>query len=167
MPQDSSSDARFIEPPNTLKGKVGHGGIPPDLLQKSQECIETITMDFVPYAQKYIEEIEHNLKKLETHPSLKKDKIFLDKFAQPIMGLKANGGMFKYPLVSMIADVALQFLDKAAQLNQDGLDIIKAHNKSITLILNAQLKGYAGPEGQKITEELQNACDRYFKKHPN
>lgn len=163
--QGQTSEPKFIEPPNTLKVKVGHGGIPPELLKKSQEYIENNPMEFGPFAEEYLEEIENNIQKLDSHPSLKTDKIFLDQFAQPIMGLKANGGMFKYPLISMIADVALQFLDKIAELNSDGLDIIRAHNKSISMIIQANLKGYAGPEGQKITEELSEACNRYFKKY--
>lgn len=160
-----TEDPKFIEPPNTLKVKVGHGGIPPELLKQSQEFIENNPMRFEPYAQEYLEEIEGQIEKLKTHPSLKSDDDFLNEFAQPIMGLKANGGMFKYPLISMIADVALQFLDRVEEMNDDGLEIIRAHNKSITLILKAELTGYAGPEGQKITEELQEACNRYFKKH--
>ena len=162
---DTPQEPKFIEPPNALKIKVGHGGIPPELLKKSQEFIESNPMRFEPYAEEYLNEIENNITKLGTHPSLKSDPRFLDEFAQPIMGLKANGGMFKYPLVSMIADVALQFLDRIDEVNPDGLEIIRAHNKSISLIINAELTGYAGPEGQKITEELQEACNRYFKKH--
>lgn len=160
-----TEDPKFIEPPNTLKVKVGHGGIPPELLKKSQEFIESNPLKFEPYAQEYLDEIQNNVEKLKTHPSLKSNDDFLDEFAQPIMGLKANGGMFKYPLISMIADVALQFLDQVDEMNDDGLDIIKAHNKSISLIIKAELTGYAGPEGQKITDELQEACKRYFKKH--
>ncbi|MEM6781881.1 MAG: hypothetical protein AAF569_08465 [Pseudomonadota bacterium] len=159
------SEPRFIEPQNTLKIKVGHGGIPPAVLKKSQDFIESNATDFVPYADEYLDEIEASMRKIKDHPSLKKDPIFLDQFAQPIMGLKSNGGMFKYPLISMIADVTLQFLDRAGELNEDGMDIIRAHNGSIRLILKAELKGYAGPEGQKITMELSEACNRYFKKH--
>lgn len=158
-------EPRFIEPPNTLKVKVGHGGIPPELLKKSQDYIESSIADFSPYAQKFLDEINGYIKQLKENKDLRTDRQFINKMAQPIMNLKANGGMFKYPLVSMIADVGLQFIDRAGELNEDGIEILRAHNGSISLILANRLKGYAGPEGNKITEELREACNRYFKKY--
>lgn len=165
MKRGTPNEPKFIDPKNTLKIKVGHGGIPPANLKKSQQIIGQNNIDFVPIATGYLEQIEHNLNKLNDHPSLKKDKLFLDKFAQPVMGLKANGGMFQYTLVSMIADVGLIFLDKAGELNEDGREIIKAHNTSIKMILQARLKGSVGREGRQIVDELQDACTRYYKKH--
>jgi hypothetical protein len=158
-------EPRFIEPTNTLKIKVGHGGISPDLLKKSQEYIEKNPLDFGPFAQTFLKEIDDHLARVKKEPQLKNDPKLIENIAKPIMGLKANGGMFKYPLISMIADVGLQFIDKAKELNQDGIEIISAHNRSIALIISSRLRGYAGQEGQKITEELAEACNRYFQKY--
>lgn len=158
-------EPRFLEPTNTLKIKVGHGGISPDLLKKSQEYIEKNPLDFGPYAQTFLKEIEDVLARVKQNPALKSDPAVIETIAKPIMGLKANGGMFKYPLISMIADVGLQFIDKAKELNHDGMEIISAHNRSIALIISTRLRGYAGPEGHKITEELADACNRYFQKY--
>ena len=156
---------KFIDPPNSLKIKVGHGGISPDLIKKSQDYIESNPIDFAPYAQEFLDQIADHLKRITNDNKLQKDRQFIGKISEPIMGLKANGGMFNYPLISMIADVALQFVDIAGEINEDGIEILKAHNSSISLILASKLKGYAGPEGEKITDELQEACNRYFKKY--
>lgn len=165
MAKIPAAKPRFITPPNTLKIKVGHGGIPPERLKLGQREIESTQVDFGPYAEDLIKAVENKIKDLKKNPDLKTDKSFILQFADPIMGLKANGGMFKYPLISMVSDVCLRFIDQAGELNNDGLNIIYAHNKSVQLLLKAELKGYAGPEGNKIVQELEAACDRYFKKH--
>jgi len=155
---------RFINPPNKLKEKVGHGGIPSDLLTKGQEYIEKNPVDFEPYAEKFIKRIEKDLEKaLELQ---KKDQQkAIDILSQPVMELKANGGMFQYQLISMIADVLLKFLDTVKTIDKDVIAIIKAHNNTLGIIINNKLKGDGGPEGAALTNELHSACQRYHKKH--
>lgn len=163
--QDNNSEPRFIKPENRLKSKVGHGGISPDLLKKCQDYIDSNPVDFGPYAQELLDQVQERFAAIQTDPAKRKDKEAVQKLAEPIMGLKANGGMFKYPLISMIADIGLQFLDRVKELNDDGMEIIKAHNTSIAVIINSKLKGYAGKEGRAICEELRDACDRYYNKY--
>jgi hypothetical protein len=162
---DTTKQPRFIKPENKLKLKVGHGGISPELLKQCQEYIDTNPVDFTPYAQDLMEQAAERLAEIKSDPALSKDKKALQRLVAPIMSLKANGGMFNYPLISMIADIGLQFLDRLNELNEDGQEIVEAHNNSISLILKTGLKGYAGKEGQQICDELQDACNRYYKKY--
>lgn len=154
---------RFINPPNRLKAKVGDGGIPSGLLNQGQEFIETNPINFEPYAHEFLRRIEEAMNAVRKADTMTPQ--LHDQLNQPVMELKANGGMFQYYLVSMIADVVLQFLENVENIDEDALDIVKAHNKTLVTILNSRLKGDGGREGAALTKELLDACTRYYKKH--
>lgn len=155
---------RFMTPPNTLKQKVGSGGLDPLVIARSQDIIDSFEIDFMPYAQRYLEQLEaHTTKAIESNdnsPELK------GKISVPVMELKANGGMFHYELLSDVANIALRFLDAIDELNKDALEVIKAHETTIKIIIKNDLKGDGGKEGDALINELDKACRRYFSKHP-
>lgn len=155
---------RFVNPPNKLKAKIGSGGIDNSLLDKSQDFIENTNLDFVPYARDYLKTFSETSKQAvnnNENPAEAKDKII-----EPVMQLKANGGMFRYQLVSDVADIALQFLESIPVINNDAFDVLKAHQKTIEVIINSGLTGDGGREGYALVKELHQACNRYFAKHP-
>ncbi|GJL85233.1 MAG: hypothetical protein DHS20C02_10080 [Micavibrio sp.] len=156
-----SATARFIKPPNILKQKVGVGGIDESLLDQSQEYIENTDLDFAPIAQQFLKEFSSYIKKARTA----KGEINKEKLVRPIMQLKANGGMFRYQLLTDVADICLQFLEGIEGLNKDAIEVLAAHEKTLELIILHQLKGDGGGEGYALVKELDKACKRYFKKH--
>ena len=152
-------------PANKLKEKIGSGGIPAELLIRAQQHMDDNPEDFVPHGKKNLRKLRDLLKDLESTENDDEKKEVLSLIIQEIMDLKAHGGMFHYNLISMIADVTLEFLEKIGQLNKDSTAIIKAHNKTLSVILNNKLKGNGGHEGQTLTTELREACERYYGKH--
>lgn len=155
--------ARFITPPNRLKEKVGDGGISEALLIKSQEFIENNTIKFEPIAQQYLAELKVALKAAKANPGAGRRAV--DAMIRPIMQLKANGGMFRYHLVSHVANIVLQFLEKITVVDRDVCDIVEAHNNCLTIVITNNLRGDGGREGAALVKELQDACARYYKKH--
>lgn len=156
-----SATARFINPPNILKQKVGTGGIDESLLDKSQNHIETADLDFTPFAQQFLADFSSLIKKAKATS----DGALINKMVAPIMQIKANGGMFRYQLLSDVADICLQFLEEIKTLDKDSLDVIEAHERTLQIILKHKLKGSGGAEGYALVKELDKACRRYFKKH--
>ncbi|MCB1529948.1 MAG: hypothetical protein H6853_08730 [Rhodospirillales bacterium] len=156
--------ARFIMPPNKLKEKVGSGGIPAGNLIQAQKHMDNNPEDFVPHGKKNLKRLNNLLKNLNNAEESEKAKT-LSSIVQEIMDLKAHGGMFHYNLVSMIADVTLEFLEKANHLDKDSLALIEAHNKALSVILSNRLRGNGGYEGQALTIGLREACERYYEKH--
>jgi len=165
MHEGTPDTPKFISPPNKLKAKVGHGGIPPEVLKKGQIFIEKNQVNFGPYALEFVEEIKTLMQEYKSNTEIGNHRAYINRLAEPIMGLKSNGGMFQYPLVSMISDVVLQFIDRVGLIDNEVLEIINAHNLSISTIIASQLKGYAGESGNAIIEELIDACERYYRKH--
>ena len=159
----SSGKVRFINPPNTLKTKVGTGGIDESLLKKSQQFIDNAQVDFMPYAERYLKQLGDCTRLLKKGPD--DPKPAQEKMIGAIMQLKAHGGMFQYQLLSDVADIALQFLESIEGINQDALTVLQAHENTIKVIINSNLKGDGGREGYALVKELDSACQRYFSKH--
>ncbi len=161
MSTSSQAKPKFINPPNKLKAKMGTGGIDLKLLEKAQLFIADNPIDFEPYADEFLKNIQAGLKKLAKTRS-EKDK---DILAGQIMQIKANGGMFRYQLVSDIGNIALNFIDSLHEVNDDALNVLEAHEKTIQIIIANKLSGDGGMEGAALVRELEKACNRYFKKY--
>jgi len=164
MTSQSDKKPQFIQPPNILKKKAGIGGLPEDILKKAQAVLDNFESDFRPEAQTLLKTLSLALKKAES--CLTTGEIFQkDQLIFPIMQLKANGGMFKFNLLSDVADICLQFMESLEHYNQDACDVIRIHENTIHVIISRNLKGTGGEEGYILVQELHKACLRYFKKH--
>ncbi len=154
---------RYVNPPNILKQKVGGGGIPDTALEKGQEVISTNKIDFAPYAENYLTKLSAVINDF-TQGKLNNKEV-IEKLADPVMQLKANGGMFNYELITRIADTVLLLLDNIPELNEDALKIIRAHQDSLQIIVASRLRGTGGREGIMLENELSGACARFYKKY--
>ncbi|MCK5284079.1 MAG: hypothetical protein KAJ86_00685 [Alphaproteobacteria bacterium] len=161
--KSSTGKVRFINPPNTLKIKVGTGGLNDATIKRSQSYINDVKVDFAPYAKQYLEELEKQSALLQK--GAQNNAELKEKIIAPIMQLKAHGGMFKYQLLSDVADIALQFLEAINEINDDASNILNAHKNTMKIIVKNNLTGNGGSEGGKLIRELDKACKRYFLKH--
>lgn len=153
----------FIQPPNTLKMKVGEGGVPAYVLKQCQNYLESNPVDFTPYGHRYLGQLKEVKtlidKKGASQQSINKDLVNI------VMQLKSNGSMFHYQLVSMVSDVMLRFLENAKAIDQDFIDIFVVYINVLEIVLNKKLRGNGGSEGYALTQELHNACLRYYAKY--
>ena len=162
----ASQKPRFINPPNRLKAKVGIGGIDEQLLDKAQNYIKKVEINFKPTAQQLLKDVQDDINNLKNAKNQKERLKQKDNLAGSIMQIKANGGMFGYQLMGEIAALALHFLDHITDVNDDAMNVIDVHEKSMQLILINNLKGDGGQEGYALVKELEKACARYNKKYP-
>ena len=95
--------AEFIKVPNTLKAKVGSGGLSEDILNKAQALLENNTVDFQPLAEMYLTALMKGID-IAKGGSFDEAEYIISSMLYPAMQLKANGGMFHYPLVTKVAD---------------------------------------------------------------
>ena len=73
--------------------------------------------------------------------------------------------MFHYTLLSEIAAIALNFLEKIEKWNDDSHEVMLAHMRTIETIINTDMKGSGGKQGDALAQELYQACQRYFAKY--
>lgn len=157
------SKPRYHVPPNVLREKCGKGGINPDLIAVAQKMIDENGLDFVPFAERFLERIDKGIASARKSDIRGRDVI--NAIAGPVMELKANGAMFEYPLVSEVAGILLNFLEENADMNDDAIDIVVVHRRTLQAIVTGRLRGMGGKDGLALLQELADACDRYYKRH--
>ena len=159
--------AEFIKPPNTLKSKVGSGGLSEAILDKAQELLENNSVDFLPLAEMYLSAL---MKGIERGKGLTKDsdpEQVIASMLYPAMQLKANGGMFHYPLVSRIANRLVHFLEAVETIDIDAVEITLAFHTTMRAVVLGRIAGTGGKHGEELFIALDEACMRYFERAPD
>ncbi|MCB9978348.1 MAG: hypothetical protein H6862_01915 [Rhodospirillales bacterium] len=160
--------AEFIRPPNTLKQKVGSGGLSEEILNRAQALLENNTVDFRPLGEMYLDSLMRAIHQALS-ADLEKDnpEQIISAMLYPTMQLKANGGMFHYPLVSQVADSLISFLESIDVPDRDAAEIVLAFHTSIRAVIMGKVTGTGGRYGDELREALVDACSRYFERHPD
>ena len=153
---------RFATTKNTLKEKVGSGGIPEERIKRAEEVIEKCDVGFSSYIHKSVE-VMCDIIATEHTDDLSETKRQL--LIKEVMTMKAHGKMFSFPLVSALSNEVLQIFDIAQRVNADLIDIIKVYIQSLQLIADNQIQSYSNEAGQSIAEALCAACGRYVQKY--
>jgi hypothetical protein len=154
----------FIRPDNVLRRKVGSGGLSADILSKAQAVIKENSINFLSIGEKYLLGLEEGLKIARNGDYTNNIEPVIATILNPAMQLKANGGMFHYPLVSLIAGRLIQFLEVITEINDDTLEIMDAFYTALRAVIHGQVKGDGGKSGTELYEALNEACYRYFLK---
>ena len=163
--QPQKRKAEFIVPPNTIKQKVGEGGISEAILDKAQALLEKQSVDFLPLAEIYLQDLVDGTQAAQNPtPDMTQDYIF-SALIYPGVQLRSNGSMFHYPLVTTMADKLLQFLEVIETPDKQAIEIILAFHKTIKMVVQARIQGEAGAQGRSLLQALDQACERYFQKY--
>ncbi|MGB0719527.1 MAG: hypothetical protein ACPGRX_03585 [Bdellovibrionales bacterium] len=156
--------AEFIKPPNVLKKKVGAGGLSDDILDKAQQLLENHTVDFEPLADLYLTNLMKGVESVKNATNAQDNEYLISNMLYPAMQLKANGGMFHYPLITMIADKLIQFLEVIETIDIEVVEIVLAFHTTMRAVIQGRIKGDGGQHGQALIKALDAACMRYFSK---
>ncbi len=168
--QEPRRKAEFIKPPNILKSKVGSGGLSQSILAKAQTLLENNTVDFRPLGEMYLDQLQDGVEQgvldLKSPQEERASERFIRIMLYPSMQLKANGGMFHYPLITTIGDKLVQFLEVIEIPDIEALEIVQAFHTTMRAVLLGQIKGDGGRYGAELVQALDDACHRYFTKFP-
>ncbi len=164
--QPTKRKAEFIKPPNTLKAKVGYGGLSDDILNKAQALLENNTVDFVPLAEMYLESLMKGIELAKNAGPDVENELIIAHMLYPGMQLKANGGMFHYALVTKIGDKLIQFLEVINEPDIEATEIVLAFHTTLRAVVLGRIKGDGGKHGAELLTALNDACMRYFEKNP-
>ena len=162
--QTPKRKAEFINPPNHLKDKVGSGGISDDILDKAEALLENNTVDFQPLAEMYLGSLMKGIDMCKDSSASDDDEYLISTMLYPAMQLKANGGMFHYPLITEVADRLIQFLEVIDAPDLESIEIVLAFHTTMRAIIHGKIKGEGGSHGRELLKALNKACIRYFEK---
>jgi len=157
--QAAAPKARIIKANHLLQAKVGTGQFEAAQVAHIQKKMESLTYDFAPLAQVYMEDLQAAILKAEKGDASRDDLI------RPVMELKANAPMFGYALIGDLAHIILTLLETAPKTDDDVLEIVSAQYKTLDIILKNTMRGDGGDYGTQLQNELQEACNRYYSKN--
>jgi hypothetical protein len=157
--------AKIIKAENKLIKKTGYGEISEPNILKSEEVITKNDIDFKTIALPILSRLRDAINQAKSNPS--NLTLITQDIIKPVMELKANGPMFKFDLIGKLASVMLSFLEHIKEPNNDAIEIIDAHEKTLTLIVTRDIKNDGGQMGKQLLTELENACARYYRKNPD
>jgi hypothetical protein len=163
--QKPKRKAEFIKPPNTLKAKVGSGGLAEEILEKAQKLLENNTVDFLPLGEMYLNSMMKGIEMAKDAGPDADDEYIIASMLYPGMQLKANGGMFHYPLVTKISDKLIQFLEVIEKPDIESVEIVMAFHTTIRAVVLGRITGLGGRHGDELIQALNDACVRYFDKY--
>lgn len=159
------SKVRVYKASKGLQIKAGIGDFTPDKLVKADRIIEENTIDFSEIADDILVRLHDGIRKAKAGAGTTEELIA--NLVKPVMSLKAHGKMFKFDLVTALADIVLGFLEHVKELDADVIDIIEAHHNTLSAIIKKGIKGDGGGSGTMLKAELSDACRRYYNKNPH
>lgn len=146
----------------SLQQKIGKGPIDVKALERAQKMIEESTDNFEPLAMTFLSKLKIGITAAQKGEGSIEEQI--KAMTSPVMELKANAKMFKYDLVSSLANIMLGFLETIHELDNDAIEIVAAHQQTLQLIIMKKMTGDGGEHGQLFQKELRDAVHRYFSK---
>jgi hypothetical protein len=149
-------------PVNLLKQKVGSGGIDEARIEKAQTLIQNVSNDIFKELINELLSILQTLIALCRHEQYHNTEKLIEDYAATFVQIKAHGAMFRYPLMSSIANNAVRFLDNVNDVDEKTLDVLQAHCDAIHLVKSKKMEGDGGEKGEQIKKALAEACKRYF-----
>lgn len=163
MTEVPSQGAEIIRPPNKIKEAVGNGGLDAQVVRKAQTALEINAsgIDFRPAAREMIDHLQMAYDAASNGSTAGVDAI--EAMIHPAMQLKAQGGMFKYTLLTDICNILVNFLETAEKVDNNSLSIVHVHLLTIRAIINRSMTGDGGPVGKELRDALMDACNRYYR----
>lgn len=159
---DQTPKVTIYKAPIDLQLKAGTGEVDAVKIEKAEQALEANAEDFQPIALGFLDRLAEGVKNARGQELSMTEKIA--GMTRPVMELKANARMFKYDLVTDLANIMLGFLETIKVLDHDAIEIVSAHQTTLQAIVIKKMKGDGGGTGEMLKAELEDACQRYFKR---
>lgn len=148
---------QVIQPPRTLKDKVGSGGkgLDPRALERAETAMTQFkdTIDFAQQVTPEMAKLHDLMAQLEAQPAAM--GTLLPKMFEIVHDLRGQGSSFGYPLVTRIGSSLCRYVERYDSAAEADIDIVRAHVGALRAVLGNRLKGDGGEIGQKIAEGLE------------
>lgn len=149
------SGAQFIQPPNTLRLKVGgsrFGGIDPAALAKAEAALANLSSQFDEWLNDELKKLDAARAEIQTHGYTNATAETLYLRAHDMKGL---GGTYGYPLITRVAASLCKLTDEERVRMQAPVFLIDAHIDAIKAIVRDQIKDENHPVGTALSSELE------------
>lgn len=157
-----TSSVRIIKASNKLQMKAGTGDIDTIKIARAELILQNNSENFSQMGLQFLSRLEAGIERARNLERIPQDKI--EGLVRPVMELKANAKIFKFDLVTELANIMLGFLENLKVVDSEAIEIVSAHHRTLHAILFDNVRGPGGERGRQLSRELEEACQRYFKK---
>lgn len=147
--------AQLIQPPNTLRMKLGgarFGGIDMNAIAKAEEALKALSAQFSQW-------LDDELVKLDAARSDIRERGYVPETAEAIYfrahDLKGLGSTYEYPLITRIAASLCKITDRPEVRMKAPLFLIDAHIDAIKACVRDQIRDDSHPVGMALAQELE------------
>ena len=150
-----------INPPNTLKQKVGTGGpgaVDLEALERAEEVIIGMTDSYLNWVAEDLRKMDEAYAKLVATTGDRKEEI--NGVFQVSHDIKGQGGSFGYDLMTALGNELCRLIEKIDKAGPGEIEAIKLHIDSMKLVIGEDMKGTGGKTGEKMLAGLQQVCDK-------
>lgn len=156
------TSAQIIQPPNTLRLKVGggrFGGIDPAAIAKAEAALKNLSSQFSQW-------LNDELVKLDAARAAVRDRGYTPETSEGIYlrahDLKGLGTTYEYPLITRIAASLCRMTDTAEARAKAPLFLIDAHIDAIKACVRDEIKDENHPVGRALAEELEGKVKEHL-----
>ncbi len=147
-----SSKFEEINPPNTLRDKVGSGsGMNRAFLERAEAAIEDLRVDFEAHLFDEVERITTMFSEMTAAGAFRPRELYLVAHE-----LRGEAGSFDYKLLSQFGDTLCELLQDKSDLSPREVEIVGSHIDAMRAVVRRQVKGDGGVVGQELAEGLQS-----------
>lgn len=149
-----NKSAQVIQPPNTLRQKVGggFGGIDAGAIAKAEEALAAMADQFGQWLQDEIVKLDGAWSAVQSEGYTPATAEALYFRAHDLKGL---GGTYQYPLVTRLAGSMCRLLDDAAGRMNAPVSMLEAHVLAIKAVVRDKIQTDDHPVGRALAEELE------------
>ena len=150
----SDNAGQFIQPPNTLRLKVGGrlGAIDPAAIAKAEAALKSLSGNFAEWLADEVAKLEAARQRVRTDGLTTEASENLYLRAHDLKGL---GATYEYPLVTRIAGSLCKLIDDPDKRSQAPLFLVDAHIDAIKAAVKGGIQTDADPVGSALVTELE------------
>lgn len=154
-----TSSAQVIRPPNTLRLKVGSGGIDAGAIAKAEAALQAMSAQFGQWLQDEITKLEAAQTAIRTEGYNAATAEALYFRAHDLKGL---GGTYQYPMVTRLAGSLCKMMDDPAKRLSAPMVILDAHIDAIRAVVRDKIQTDDHPVGRMLAETLEARVREYL-----
>lgn len=151
----STDKVEVINPPNTLKLKVGASGgkvvLNPDVLKRAEKAMDDLRQEFSGWLTQDIEALAKAFAGFSKSPTADHAGILF----RAAHDLKGQATTFEYPLIARVASSLAKLMDGMQSWDAAPLPLVSAHVDAIHVIHRERIKDISNLVALTLTEELE------------
>lgn len=131
-------------------------------LQKAEALFAKATEDYPDWVQNTLQHLVDLHHHCIEEPKIRHESF--EKISRIAHDLKGQGGTFGYPLITSFATSLFRFSSLKVDVEDDHVEIIKAHIDAMRAVIRDRVSGDGGRIGVELARGLDDIIKRYKKK---